>query len=143
MKRTISVIFFLLIMLLSVTPAVADSVDLSTFDNDALLELLQQVQQEVVNRKLEKSATLLAGNYIVGKDLPRGSYILKCKYDGVMWTDIYVIGGGGEGREKFHGRVFSEDDVGEGSWQIVLEDGDLFKCMSEVTLIVSTRIVFE
>ncbi len=148
MKRTISVILCLLLVLSSVTLALADTVDLSTFDNDALLELLQQVQQEVVNRKLAKSATLPAGSYIVGKDLPSGSYILNCKYDGGWWADIYVIGNGGEGKEKFNGTVFAEDNAtasvkGEGSWKIVLEDGDLFKCTSEVTLTVSTGIVFE
>ena len=107
-----------------------------------------EVHEEVVDRKIAKTAKLTAGSYTVGQEIPSGSYILNCKYDGEWWADIYVYGDGGNGKEKFNGTVFAEDNTmasekGEASWKISLEDGDLPKCTSEVTLTIATGIVFE
>lgn len=148
MKKLAASILLVCFTVIFLSVSYAEKVDLSNYSNDEILELLLQVQQEVVDRKIAKTATLTAGSYTVGKDLPSGSYILYCKYDGGWWADIYVYGDGGNGKEKFNGTVFAEDNAtasvkGEGSWKIVLEDGDLFKCTSEVTLTVATGIVFQ
>ena len=55
----------------------ASEIDLSGYSDEDLISLLQSVQQEIVDRKIEKSATLEIGRYIGGSDIPAGSYTLS------------------------------------------------------------------
>ncbi len=54
-------------------------IDFSVYDDDELLALLTSVQNEVVNRRIEKTAHLTAGTYVGGRDIPVGSYILTAE----------------------------------------------------------------
>lgn len=49
-------------------------IDLSVYSDDEIAELLKQINQEVVDRRLEKTAKLEPGVYTVGVDIPAGSY---------------------------------------------------------------------
>ena len=51
----------------------ASTVDLSAMTNDEIIALLGQVNQEIVSRGIQKSASLPAGKYVGGKDLPVGA----------------------------------------------------------------------
>ena len=63
-------LFCLLLVSLLVVPfALADKVDLSSMSDDEIVELLTQVNNEVVSRGINKTATLLQGSYIGGKDI--------------------------------------------------------------------------
>ena len=80
----------LLVSLLIIPFALADKVDLSSLTDDEIVELLNQVNSELISRGIAKSATLAAGKYTAGKDLPAGSYIISCETDdnhhGIVWA---------------------------------------------------------
>ena len=82
-------ICWMLVFLLIIPVTSAESVDLSQMTNEEVVELLGKVNQELVTRRIEKRATLQAGKYVVGIDLPMGSYVLMCKtddkHDGIVW----------------------------------------------------------
>jgi hypothetical protein len=147
MKRMVAVLLMAAVLLFGSASAVADEVDLSKWSDDEVVALLSQVQQEIATRHIEKSAQLPAGSYLVGTDLPVGTYTVYCKYEGSWWADIYVIEDGGEGDTTFSGTVYGPDNEfvstkGEGTWTVTLHDGDLFKCSDEVTLTISSGVKF-
>lgn len=77
MKKTL--VLFLTVCLLAVPMAFApaeDVTDLSVLNDEQLVALLAEVQGEIVARHIEKTASLPAGTYIGGRDVPAGSYVL-------------------------------------------------------------------
>lgn len=77
MKKTL--VLFLIVCLLAVPVAFAsaeDAADLSSLNDEQLVALLTEVQSEIVARHIEKTASLTAGTYIGGRDIPAGSYVL-------------------------------------------------------------------
>ena len=89
MKRFIALL--LITIMTTVTVNVwADSLDLSGYDDTALVELLGQVQQEVADRHIEKTAELQAGDYIGGRDVPEGTYVWHCMASGDDWGTVTV-----------------------------------------------------
>lgn len=76
MKKILSLLLALALLGLSAAALAETALDLSSLSNDELLALLADVQQEVVTRRLGKSARLLAGTYVVGYDIPAGVYTL-------------------------------------------------------------------
>lgn len=77
MKKTL--VLFLIVCLLAVPVAFAsaeDAADLSSLNDEQLVALLAEVQSEIVARHIEKTASLTAGTYIGGRDIPAGSYVL-------------------------------------------------------------------
>ncbi len=130
-----------------VSIAFADEVSLAHMTDDEVVALLSQVQQEIADRHIEKSAKVPAGSYLVGEDVPAGTYTVYCKYDGDWWADIYVIADAGNGDTLVDYTVFAANAdyasfKGEGTWTISLNDGELFKCTSEVTLTISAGLKF-
>ena len=75
MKKLLVAILAAYILFMSVGVAMADSIDLSGYTDEEIVELLNQVQAEVINRHIEKTATLQKGTYVAGKDIPVGSYV--------------------------------------------------------------------
>ena len=80
----------LLVFLLMIPAAIADVPDISALTDDEIVELLDKVNEELVQRGIAKSAELPAGKYTGGKDLPAGAYIVTCKTDdnhhGIIWV---------------------------------------------------------
>ena len=74
MKRQLSILCALLLLISIKSIAFADMPDLSNFSDAELVELLSYVNEEVVNRRIEKTAELSSGEYIIGVDIPAGSY---------------------------------------------------------------------
>jgi hypothetical protein len=145
MKKTLIMLLVLMLVCTSIC-AVAELVDLSQFDDAQLVQLLQEVQQEMADRKIEKTATLQSGKYLVGKDLPAGRYVAVMKNESDWWGSIfvYVYEDGttdGEYKEyKFHRNVRSGD---EGAFNIVLEEGDLLECTDPMTLTIFAGVQFQ
>ena len=130
--------------------AMAESIDLSAYDDDALIALLDEVQREVVDRNIERTAELKAGRYIAGKDLPVGRYTLYMKYESeYMWGTVEIYPDGDTSADpKFYEMVFSESNPvastkSEGSWSITLEEGDLLYCSDPISLTISAGIQFK
>lgn len=67
----------LLLLCLAFPAACAEAPAFDEYSDEALVDLLQQVQSEIVARNIEKTAHLTAGTYIGGRDIPVGSYVLK------------------------------------------------------------------
>lgn len=76
MKKWLVIVLVLCMALTSGSVVIADQIDLGTLTDQEIIALLNQVQGEIVQRRIEKSALLRAGTYVGGKDLPVGSYIL-------------------------------------------------------------------
>lgn len=63
----------------SYVPAAEIDIDLSVYTDDEIVALLHLVNQEVADRKIEKSAKLPKGEYKIGRDIPAGNYYLSHK----------------------------------------------------------------
>ena len=74
MKRLIAIIMTIA-MLFSFVPALAD-VDLSDMTTDELIALHEQVQLMLFEQM--KSVTVPQGIWLVGKDIPAGTYLIRC-----------------------------------------------------------------
>ena len=127
------------------TFALAETVDLSQYNDTDLVSLLEAVQQEIANRHIEKSADLPQGSYLVGKDIPAGSYDISVVYKGSMWMDIYIYADSGEGDVKQDFSVFADGNYGDGtgSFHVELTDGELLKCTAPITLTISAGVQFK
>ena len=75
MKKFVSTLF-LLVLLLNTCAAFAE-LDLSLYSNDELIALETAIQAEKIERGIAKSATLYAGVYVIGEDIPAGVYSIE------------------------------------------------------------------
>lgn len=134
----------LLICLLLVPAAIAASVDLSSMTDDEIVMLLNEVNDEVVRRGINKTATLPQGSYIGGKDLPVGKYIFVCKAKGDDWGNVTVKTEGGEGKLVIW-EVVSAPAEGEEPETIfiTLGEGDELKSGVPFTLTIMPGTVFK
>ena len=73
MKKLICV----LLLVCMTTFAAAESMDLSGLSFDDLVKLRDQVNAEIISRPEWKEVNVPAGTWIVGKDIPAGSYSIK------------------------------------------------------------------
>ena len=127
MKRYIAI--FLIAMITVMTVNVwAESPDLGAYDDSALLELLEQVQQEVTDRHIEKTAEMQAGTYIGGRDIPGGTYIYTCMATGEEWGNvtIYTLDDEGGHDKQCFWEVMSAPEEGEEqkSFVITVNEGE-------------------
>ncbi len=77
MKRYIISFLGILVLLNSLhCNAFVEMPNLSDYSDAELIELLSSVNQELSNRKIEKTAEFAAGKYIIGVDIPAGTYIM-------------------------------------------------------------------
>lgn len=143
MKKVIAMI--ITVALFVGTFALAETVDLSQYTDADLVSLLEAVQQEIADRHIEKSANLPQGSYLVGKDIPAGSYDISVVYKGSMWMDIYIFADGGNGDTKQDFSVFADGNYGDGtgSFHVELIEGDLVKCTAPITLTISAGVMFK
>lgn len=79
-------------MIFSVTTVSASVIDFSQYSDEEVTEILAEVNQEISNRGILKTAHLEKGIYLVGRDIPAGTYTLHCIYnesDGAADCSIY------------------------------------------------------
>lgn len=76
MKKLMMLLAVLCVLAMPVTNATVANVELSQYSDEELLLLLTQIQCEIVNRGIEKTAFLEEGSYTAGIDIPVGSYII-------------------------------------------------------------------
>ena len=131
MKKHLAIILGILMLAGASTPVTADPIHLNEYDDTALVELLAQVQQEIVDRNIEKKAELFAGKYIAGRDIPAGTYIWTCMAQGDDWGNVTIYGLDEEGNytnQKFWD-VAGAPEEGEDieSFIITIEEGDELK----------------
>ena len=134
----------LLICLLLIPAAVADPVDLSSMSDEEIVALLDQVNQEIVSRGINKTAKLPQGAYIAGKDLPVGRYILTVLAKGDDWGNLTVYKDEGNGKLVLW-EVVSAPESGEEPETIFmsLEKGDKIECSVPFSLTIMSGAVFQ
>ena len=140
MKKRIFALITSMIILGSSTSVMADVPDISGLTDEEIVQLLADVQQAVVDRNIEKTATLAAGDYLVGTDIPAGRYILYCKYEGWYWATLSILDINGE--ERFNEELHSSNTP-EGTFHISLAEGETLHLTDESTLTVDVGVTFE
>ena len=75
-KRIMALLLASVLAVAGCAAVYAEGVGLNTYSDEELLALLGAVQQEVAARRIERTATLPAGIYIGGRDLPVAGYML-------------------------------------------------------------------
>ncbi len=132
-----------MVFALLLTSALAESIDLSGMSNDEIVTLLIKVNNEIVSRGINKTATLPQGSYIGGKDLPAGKYIYTCLAKGDDWGNLTVKTEGGAGKLVIW-EVVSAPDEGESPETvfITLNEGDELNSGVPFTLTIMSGAVF-
>lgn len=123
--------------------ALAEAFDLSACSDSELLSLLEQVQAEVVSRHIQKTATLQAGTYVGGRDIPVGSYILTNVGDDDQdgYITLRSVNDAADARaSKIHDYVSAEDGF---SAFVNIEEGDTLKIPCPYTLTIYGGLVFQ
>ena len=133
-----------LIALLLVPAAIADTVDLSSMNDAEIVVLLDQVNQEIADRGINKTAKLPQGSYIGGRDLPAGRYILTILTKGDDWGNLTVKSEEGSGKLILWD-VVSAPENGEEPETIfiTLSKGDELKCDVPFSLTIMSGAVFQ
>lgn len=134
----------LLIALFLAPAALADTVNLSSMTDDEIIALLTQVNQEIVNRGINKTARLPKGGYIAGRDLPAGRYILTVLATGSDWGNLTVKTDEGNGKMTLW-EVVSAPENGEDpqTFFISLSKGDKLDCSVPFSLTIMNGVVFQ
>ena len=143
MRRMLKGLIFALALCLMISAAAADAVDLSRMSDAEVVALYEQVAQEIVRRGISRTATLPAGTYIAGEDLPAGRYVFTCLAAGDDWGSLTVYSDRGTGRQLLW-HVVAAPEAGEApqTYYITLNEGDQLKCQVPFSLTVSTGVVF-
>lgn len=111
MKRTLAII---LSVLLLIPAACAD--DYSAMTYDELLALREAITAEIMSRPEWKEVTVPVGSWIIGKDIPAGSYSIRIISRTLR---IYVYKSQTARTWDRHFIVHDDDPIG----QITLDDG--------------------
>ena len=127
MKRMIAM-FVALAILACAGAALAEGIDLAGLTDDEIVALWQRVQDELVARRIEGTATLMGGTYIAGRDVPAGAYVYTCLATGDDWGNVTVYSDRGEGDLLFWEVVSApEDGQAPESFFVSLNEGDQLK----------------
>ena len=123
--------------------AYAEGFDLSKLSNDEVLHLLEQINNEVVKRGLNKTATLAKGAYIAGRDIPVGSYVYTCLATGTDWGNVTIYSDYGDGKQlMWHVVAAPEKNEAPETIFITLNEGDQLKSGVPFSLTAGSGIVF-
>jgi hypothetical protein len=143
MKKVMAVLFALVIMACS-SFSIAEGIDISTLSDDELVALMARVQEEIVARHIEGTANLAGGTYIVGKDVPAGSYIYTCLASGEDWGNVTIYSDKGEGDQLFWEVVAAPEDGEEPeSFFITLNPDDQLKSGVPFSLTIYAGVMFK
>lgn len=117
-------------------------IDLSGFTDGEIEDLLKQIHNEIVARHIEKSADIISGTYVCGKDFPAGSYIVTAKKGEHETEEVWVYSKDDVMNEDWPSILM--EDLGEGeSASFSCEEGDVLSVDCDCTLTISTGIKFE
>ena len=143
MKKVMAVLFALFIMA-CFSFSMAEGIDISTLSDDELVALMARVQEEIVARHIEGTANLAGGTYIVGKDVPAGSYIYTCLASGEDWGNVTIYSDKGEGDQLFWEVVAAPEDGEEPeSFFITLNPDDQLKSGVPFSLTIYAGVMFK
>ena len=125
MKRLIAV---LLVFLFVCTVATADAPDLSDLTYEQLVALQHYFTAEIMSRPEWKSITIPAGDWLVGVDIPEGTYSISCDHSSLV--DIWENGVGNYSGLRFNNTVSNDSPYGK----VELRTGWYFQTSDSVVL---------
>jgi len=76
MKKVLALVLALTLFTVPLCTAAAAGTDLSGMTNEELTALKEQLDAEMMNRGMVKTAEIPAGDYTIGVDIPQGDYEL-------------------------------------------------------------------
>lgn len=134
MKKLITTLL-LLILLLNTCSAFAVDIDLSKYSDDELKEIFALLNEEMLTRKIVKSAKLPVGRYTVGVDIPSGKFVIemadKSKHSGPI---INIYADDTLSKQSFHEWLEGPEDT----MIIELKSGNVLE--TDETIIISTFV---
>ena len=137
-------ICLLVACLLLIPVAVADTVDLSSMSNEEIVALLNDANEEIVRRGINKTAKLPQGAYIGGSDIPVGRYIFTCLAVGDDWGNVTVYSDGGKGQQILWEVVSAPKDGQDPTTiYITLNEGDQLKSGVPFSLTIMSGALFQ
>lgn len=151
MKKFFAILVSMVVLASNAT-VMADVPDISGLTDEEIIELNSLVNQAIVDRNINKSAELLRGRYLVGKDIPAGSYTVYCKYDkDSWWAEFDQYADETEEETISVHRVFGpeEEDIDKGilaiedTWHVTLFEGNVISVSEPMTLTIYNGVVFQ
>ena len=144
MKKTLALILIVCLLAVPAVYASAEDVtDLSGLNDEQLVALLAEVQTEIVARHIEKTASLPAGTYIGGRDVPAGSYVLATAgtEDEFGIVSLRSVNDPAEG---YPSKLYELKD-GDDSYSVfvTIEEGDTLILPFPYTLTISGGVMFK
>lgn len=118
MKRLLTIVLAL-VMILPAT-SLADVPDLSGLSAEELLETIRAAQLLLFSSELVNGITVPQGEYIIGEDIPAGTYRIEITGTGGYY-DLYKSKGGQMLATGLTGSTYHVSDIGK----LVLEDGNV------------------
>ena len=88
MKKLVSILLLLALILPAAASAWNELPDISTLSSDDLITLVHQIQVKLFSENLEKGIVIYPGEYIVGEDIPAGSYRIEV----ILPKEAYAYG---------------------------------------------------
>ena len=82
MKKVLALVLALTLFTVPLCTAAAAGTDLSGMTNEELTALKEQLDAEMTNRRMVKTAVLPMGTYTIGVDISQGDYMLINDVDG-------------------------------------------------------------
>lgn len=107
----------LMLCLLLIVPAFAETFDLSSMSLDDLIQLRDAVRNELSARIGSDPMTIVSGKYIVGTDIKAGYYLLVVDSVAVKYVDLSLVW-----LDESHDDVWEQLREGE-IYYLKLEDG--------------------
>ena len=132
----------ILICILLIPVAFAETVDLSSMTDEEVVALLTRVNEEIVSRGINKTAKLPQGGYIAGKDLPAGRYIFTSLAKGDDWGNLTVKSDEGNGKLILW-EVISASDGEPETVFITLNKGDKLESGVPFSLTIMSGAIFQ
>lgn len=143
-RRMILCILAISILITLSNTTLAETVDMSKYKDDEIISLLELIQGEVVSRSLEKTATIEAGQYVGGKDIPVGSYILICKTDANHHGIVWLSAADDNLEEDYPSKLYEHISFDrEESFYIDIEEGGILNVPFTAQLRISSGVMFK
>ena len=86
MKRFLAI---MVLVLMVVSSAAAEDIDLSGLSFDQLIQLQSRITMEIMQRDEWQEVTVPAGVYVIGKDIPAGSWSVEMACKGSCEVLLY------------------------------------------------------
>lgn len=88
MRRLFALVLVFVLMFCSV--ATAESIDLSALSLDELIALRQEIDLLIFGSDAYKNVPVPAGDYVIGVDIPAGTYTLEAHGDSYAMITVYA-----------------------------------------------------